>query len=177
MHGHAIHGCGGTYLRRLAAVIKPLMWDAGGPILMVQVENEYGSFGNDRAYMERLRAVCGARRALMVRSTRLTGPRRTCWKPARCGCGGRLDPGARAEHFALAQRMRPGVPVFSSETYPGWLTHWGEPWARPKVETLLGEVRFLLETGRSFNLYVVHGGTNSVSLRARIREARAMSLI
>jgi len=52
-----------------------------------------------------------------------------------------LDPGARAEDFALAKRMRPGVPVFSSETYPGWLTHWGEKWARPSTEKLLAEVR------------------------------------
>ncbi len=148
------------YLRRLAAVIKPLMWDAGGPILMVQVENEYGSFGNDRAYMERLRAVW--------REAGIDGPFYTAdgatphmlEAGSLPGAAVGLDPGARAEHFALAQRMRPGVPVFSSETYPGWLTHWGEPWARPKVETLLGEVRFLLETGRSFNLYVVHGGTN-----------------
>ena len=54
----------------------------------------------------------------------------------------------------------PGVPVFSSETYPGWLTHWGEPWARPPLDNLLKEVRFLLETGKSFNFYVIHGGTN-----------------
>jgi len=52
------------------------------------------------------------------------------------------------------------VPVFSSETYPGWLTHWGEPWARPKLEPLLKEMTFLLSGRKSFNFYVAHGGTS-----------------
>jgi beta-galactosidase len=56
--------------------------------------------------------------------------------------------------------LAPGVPIFSSETYPGWLTHWGEKWARPAVPDLLKEVTFLLGAGKSFNFYVVHGGTN-----------------
>ena len=56
--------------------------------------------------------------------------------------------------------MNPGVPVFSSETYPGWLTHWGEKWAKPDTAGLLKEVRFLMDNKKSFNLYVIHGGTN-----------------
>ena len=79
------------------------------------------------------------------------------------GQGGLLRQLGSAEivaQVALARRLRPGVPVFSSETYPGWLTHWGEPWAAPSVPDLLKEVTFLLETGKSFNFYVAHGGTN-----------------
>ena len=45
------------YIRRLAAVVKPLLVASGGPIVMVQIENEYGSYGNDRAYMDRLKEV------------------------------------------------------------------------------------------------------------------------
>jgi beta-galactosidase len=56
--------------------------------------------------------------------------------------------------------MNPGVPVFSSETYPGWLTHWGEAWAKPDTNALLKEVRFLMDNKKSFNFYVLHGGTN-----------------
>jgi beta-galactosidase len=148
------------YLRALARIVKPLMWDAGGPVLMVQVENEYGSFGNDRTYMKRLREIW--------RSAGINGPFYTADGATTYmleagsleGAAVGLDPGARAENFALAKRMRPGVPVFSAETYPGWLTHWGEKWARPSTEKLLAEVGFLLENKLSFNLYVVHGGTN-----------------
>ena len=144
------------YLRALANVVKPVMSN----VLMVQIENEYGSFGNDRTYLERLREVW--------RSAGIDGPFYTADGATTYmleagslpGAAVGLDPGARAEDFALAKRMRPGVPVFSSETYPGWLTHWGEKWARPSTEKLLAEVRFLLENRKSFNLYVVHGGTN-----------------
>ncbi len=45
------------YIARMAAVIKPLLVASGGPVLLVQIENEYGSYGNDRAYMARLKAV------------------------------------------------------------------------------------------------------------------------
>jgi beta-galactosidase len=71
-----------------------------------------------------------------------------------------LDSGSDQAAFAQAARSNPNVPAFSSETYPGWLTHWGEQWARPGPEGLLREVRFLLENKKSFNFYVIHGGTN-----------------
>ncbi|MEN6338331.1 MAG: beta-galactosidase, partial [Phycisphaerales bacterium] len=71
-----------------------------------------------------------------------------------------LDSGSSEGDFAQAARRNPNVPAFSSETYPGWLTHWGESWARPGVEGLLREVKFLMDSRRSFNLYVIHGGTN-----------------
>ncbi|HWT46237.1 MAG TPA: beta-galactosidase, partial [Vicinamibacterales bacterium] len=45
------------YITALAPVVRPLLVDNGGPILMVQIENEYGSYGNDRAYLERLRQM------------------------------------------------------------------------------------------------------------------------
>jgi beta-galactosidase len=71
-----------------------------------------------------------------------------------------LDSGSRPEHFELAAKMNPGVPVFSSETYPGWLTHWGEEWARPDTASLMKEIKFLMDNKKSFNFYVIHGGTN-----------------
>ena len=148
------------YIRALAKVVKPLMWDAGGPLLMVQVENEYGSFGNDRAYLERLREIW---RSAGVGGPFYTSDGATTYMleaGTLLGAAVGLDPGARAEDFELAKQMRPGVPVFSSETYPGWLTHWGEKWARPEAGKMLAEVRFLLESRRSFNLYVIHGGTS-----------------
>jgi hypothetical protein len=69
-----------------------------------------------------------------------------------------LDPGENDSHWAVARKMNPGVPVFSSETYPGWLRHWGEGnWAPTnKKET----VDWYMKNGKSFNIFVIHGGTN-----------------
>lgn len=71
-----------------------------------------------------------------------------------------LDAERNEGHWELARSIVPGVPVFSSETYPGWLTHWGEAWAAPSLPKLLEEVTFLLANKKSFNLYMAHGGTN-----------------
>jgi beta-galactosidase len=76
------------------------------------------------------------------------------------GCAVGLDSGSSEADFDFAKKMNPGVPVFSSETYPGWLTHWGENWARPDTAELLREVKFLMDNRKSFNFYVIHGGTN-----------------
>ena len=148
------------YLARLARVVRPTMLSEGGPVLMVQIENEYGSYGNDRAYLSRLREIWEA--------NGITGPFFTGDGPTphmleagslpKAAVG--LDSGSSERDFELARKIRPGVPVFSSETYPGWLTHWGEAWAKPSVPDLLKEVEFLLTTGKSFNFYVAHGGTN-----------------
>jgi hypothetical protein len=71
-----------------------------------------------------------------------------------------LDPGRNRSNFDLAKKMNPGVPVFSSETYPGWLTHWGEDWVRPDTTSLFKQVRFLMDNKLSVNFYMLHGGTN-----------------
>lgn len=148
------------YIRALARVVKPLQVTEGGPILLVQLENEYGSYGNDRAYLERLREIwqnAGIRVPFYTSDGATTYMLEAGTLP---GAAVGLDPGQNDAQFDLARRMNPGVPVFSSETYPGWLTHWGEKWARPSVDELVAEVKALLDKRRSFNLYVIHGGTN-----------------
>jgi beta-galactosidase len=148
------------YLTELAAVVRPLLVTRGGPILMLQIENEYGSYGNDRAYLVRLKEVW-QREGIDVPFFTADGPTPYMLEAGHVeGAAVGLDSGSNEEQWQLARSLVPGVPVFSSETYPGWLTHWGEPWARPSADDLLKEVGFLLEHGKSFNFYVFHGGTN-----------------
>ena len=148
------------YLQQLAAVVRPLLVTRGGPILMVQIENEYGSYGNDRAYLARLREVW-QQAGIDVPFYTADGPTPHMLEAGHVeGAAVGLDSGSNEDHWTLARTLVPGVPVFSSETYPGWLTHWGEPWARPPLEDLLKEVRFLVANRKSFSFYVFHGGTN-----------------
>jgi beta-galactosidase len=148
------------YIAKLAEEIKPFLITKGGPLMMVQIENEYGSFGNDRNYMLRLKKVwqeCG------IDVPTFTGDGPTTYMLEAGSLPGSavgLDSGSSLADFALAGKMNPGVPVFSSETYPGWLTHWGEKWVKPDTAGLLKEVRFLMDNKKSFNFYVIHGGTN-----------------
>ncbi|MCV2359892.1 beta-galactosidase [Paucibacter sp. TC2R-5] len=148
------------YVRAVAKELAPLQITRGGPIAMLQVENEYGSYANDRAYLKEL--------AALWRSNGIEVPFYTADGPtphmlaagSLPGAAVGLDSGSEAAHFELAQQINPGVPVFSSETYPGWLTHWGEDWARPGSEELLADVTYLLKAGKSLSFYVAHGGTN-----------------
>ncbi len=148
------------YMVKLAAITKPLLCTNGGPILMMQVENEYGSFGNDKIYLETLRKIW-IRNGINVPFYTADGANAAMLDAGNIdGAAIGLDSGSSEADFEEAKKRNPNVPSFSSETYPGWLTHWGEKWARPDTADLLKEVKFLLDTKRSFNLYVIHGGTN-----------------
>ena len=148
------------YLQHLSQMVKPFMIADGGNILMVQIENEYGSFGNDKAYLNALKNI-------WIKNG-IRGPFYTSDGPtpymldagtvddAAIG----LDGGNSPEAFETAAKHNPNVPSFSGETYPGWLTHWGEKWARTDTNDLKKEVEFLLKNNKSFNFYVIHGGTN-----------------
>jgi len=148
------------YLKALAGVIRPLLVTRGGPILMVQIENEYGSYGNDKAYLEELRRLW-VKFGVDVPFFTADGPTPYMLEAGNIdGAAIGLDSGSSRRAFDEAARRNPKVPAFSSETYPGWLTHWGEKWARPDPAGLMREVTFLLENRKSFNFYVIHGGTN-----------------
>lgn len=148
------------YIARLAEEIRPYQITKGGPVLMLQIENEYGSFGNDRNYLLRLKEVWSAN-GIDIPTFTGDGPATYMLEAGSLkGSAVGLDSGSSPADFELAAKMNPGVPVFSSETYPGWLTHWGEEWARPDTAELLKEVKFLMDNKKSFNLYVIHGGTN-----------------
>lgn len=149
-----------SYVGKIASVLRDLQVHKGGPVLMVQVENEYGSYGNDRDYMAALKGFwesAGIEVPLFTADGATPYMLEAGTLP---GCAIGLDPGTSEKDFAEAARLERGVPVFCSELYPGWLTHWGEDWARVKTEDFLPDLRWLLDHGKSFSLYMFHGGTN-----------------
>jgi len=149
-----------SYIMKIGSVIRDLQIHRGGPVVMVQVENEYGSFGNDRDYMSALKGFW-AKAGIDVPLYTADGATPTMLEAGSLpGAAIGLDPGTNEKHFAEAARLGRGVPVFCSELYPGWLTHWGEEWARVKTDEVLADLRWLLDNGRSFSLYMFHGGTN-----------------
>jgi beta-galactosidase len=148
------------YITRLAKEVSSLQCINGGPILMVQIENEYGSYGNDKEYLEALRSLW-LKKGIKVPFYTSDGPTPYMLEAGNInGAAIGLDSGSDSADFAQAKKRNPYVPAFSGETYPGWLTHWGEKWQRPDTNDLKKQVIFLLENKKSFNFYVVHGGTN-----------------
>ncbi len=148
------------YVNRLAKEVTALQCSNGGPILMVQIENEYGSYGNDRTYIKELKKlwVSNGIKVPFYTADGATDFMLDAGSIEGAAIG--LDSGSSDADFETAKKHNPNIPVFSSETYPGWLTHWGEKWARPDTNELKKEIKYLLTNKKSFNLYVAHGGTN-----------------
>ena len=149
------------YFERLIPIISTRQTDCGGPVIMVQVENEYGSYGSDSIYIRRLADMLSS---LGISCTLFTsdGPNDTMLsggtvpellaavnfgsKPAAC--------------FKALRKFRKGDPLFCAEYWNGWFDHWDERHhtrdAQDAAETL-GEI---LDLGASVSVYMTHGGTN-----------------
>lgn len=127
---------------------------------MIQLENEYGSFGNDRDYMLAFKKMW-EKNGIDIPLFTADGATPYMLEAGSVpGAAIGLDPGTNEKHYAEAAKLKRQVPVFCSELYPGWLTHWGEPWAAVKTEDILPDVRWLLDNKKSFSIYMFHGGTN-----------------
>jgi beta-galactosidase len=148
------------YVAEISKQIKPLLITNGGPVIMVQIENEYGSYGNDRDYLKALKKLW-LDNGIDVPFYTADGPTPFMMEAGTVeGAAIGLDSGSSDADFEQAARQNPNVPAFSAESYPGWLTHWKEKYQKPDKANILKEVTYLMEHKRSFNLYVIHGGTN-----------------
>ncbi len=148
------------YIKTLSVQVKSLQVTKGGPILTVQIENEYGSYGNDRTYMKWIEEQW-KRNGIDVPFYTADGATPHMLEAGSLpGVAIGLDPGYNATNFEQATKANPNVPSFCSELYPGWLTHWGEQWQQPDTTILLKNVKWLMDNKKSFNFYVIHGGTN-----------------
>jgi beta-galactosidase len=147
------------YLKALGREIAPLQVSKGGPILMVQVENEYGSYGNDKEFMRTTRD--------MIVSAGFDVPLFTADGPYQCKAGylpgvlpainGEENPKSLRD---TVNKYNAGKgPYFIPEFYPGWLDSWGEKHSVVPVESFLGKYDTLLTEGASVSFYMFHGGT------------------
>jgi len=147
------------WLDRLGRELAPLFADQGGPIIAVQVENEYGSFGDDKAYLAWQRDAlmhAGFGHALLYTADGPAQlPRGTLPElPAVVNFG----PGDATNAFARLSAFRPGAPVMSGEYWAGWFDQWGGRHHTTNAQQQATELGWMLDHG-SVNLYMFHGGT------------------
>jgi beta-galactosidase len=151
------------WLMRLGKELSPLIGDRrneGAPIIAVQVENEYGSFDKDRAYMEwqrdALRRAGVGRAMLYTADGDVQLPNGTLPDlPAVVNFG----TGGAENAFKRLEAFRPGAPLMTGEYWAGWFDQWGRPHASTNVDRQTRELSWMLERGYSINLYMFHGGT------------------
>lgn len=148
------------YLNAIANVAEPFLWKNGGPIILTQVENEYGSWPDKEpgniTWLKNFWKAKGFAPFYMADGAGANFFRNLPYPDKEIAVG--LDPGMNEGHFDAARKANPGVPILSAETYPGWLRHWGEGNWRPSDIT--GAVNWFVNTKKSFCFYVVHGGTS-----------------
>ncbi|MEV6399493.1 beta-galactosidase family protein [Streptomyces sp. NPDC051907] len=149
------------WFTRLLPQVTARQADAGGPVIMVQVENEYGSYGSDQAYLRHLAELlrgCGVRVPLftsdgpedhMLTGGSLPGVLAT----ANFGSGA-------TEAFATLRRHQPSGPLMCMEFWCGWFDHWGGEHVVRDPADAAEALREILECGASVNLYMAHGGTS-----------------
>ena len=146
------------YLKEVGRVLGPLQITHGGPIIMAQVENEYGFFGNDAQYMAEVRnALLDAGFdvplfACSPPSVMKNGLLTNLFQAANFGS----DP---AENFKKLRELQPGGPLICSEFYPGWFDTWGAKHHYGNTEKYLGDLEYMLAHDASFSIYMAHGGT------------------
>ncbi len=104
------------------------------------------ALGNDKNYLLRLKELWD-QNGINVPYYTVDGPTAFMLEAGSIpGAAQGLDSGGSDADFAAATRQNPDVPSFSSESYPGWLTHWGEKWARPGIDDSTRPVRVRLVT-------------------------------
>ena len=149
------------YYDNLLPRVKPFLKSNGGPIIALQIENEYGSYGNDSKYLAYLEK---AYRDRGVEEILFTSDGPTHWMLS----GGTLSNvwktinfGSKTkESFEFFQQYQKGLPKMIMEFWIGWFDHWGYEHITRPAEELREELNYMMENDISVNFYMFHGGTN-----------------
>lgn len=150
------------YLKEAGRQLAPLQIQNGGNIIMVQVENEYGVWGNDEVYMSAMRdniRAAGFDKVQLFRCDwssnfhryQLNGVASTL----NFGAGSNID-----NQFKKFKEMNPEAPLMCSEYWTGWFDQWGRPHETRDVNSFIGSLKDMMDRNISFSLYMAHGGTS-----------------
>ncbi len=151
----------GIFMKEVGRELADLQITRGGNIIMVQVENEYGSYGIGKPYVSAIRD--------MVREAGFVNiPLFQCdWSSnfqhnalddlvwtINFGTGANIE-----KQFERLRELRPNTPLMCSEFWSGWFDHWGHPHETRDQEALVEGMKDMLDRNISFSLYMAHGGT------------------
>ena len=148
--------------QKVGEQLAPLTIQRGGPIIMVQVENEYGSYGEDKPYVSEirdcLRGIYGKELALSQcdwsSNFEKNGLDDLTWT-MNFGTGANID-----QQFRRLGELRPNAPKMCSEFWSGWFDKWGARHETRPAKDMVEGMDEMLSKGISFSLYMTHGGTS-----------------
>ena len=157
--------CVDRFEKNVAKQLAPLTIQHGGPIIMVQVENEYGSYGEDKAYISQ---ICDTLRKYWDTPNAKTTLFQCDWNSnfeknglddltwtMNFGTGAKID-----DQFSRLRELRPNSPLMCSEFWSGWFDKWGARHETRPAKDMVAGIDEMLSKGISFSLYMTHGGTS-----------------
>ena len=152
--------------QKVGEQLAPLTIQNGGPIIMMQVENEYGSYGEDKPYVSEIRDCLREIYADSAESPLLlfqcdwasnfekNGLDDLVWT-MNFGTGANID-----QQFRRLGELRPDAPKMCSEFWSGWFDKWGARHETRPASDMVAGIDEMLSKGISFSLYMTHGGTS-----------------
>ncbi|XP_057700230.1 beta-galactosidase [Corythoichthys intestinalis] len=154
-----------SWMSKLLPMMKPFLYQNGGPIITVQVENEYGSyFKCDYNYLRHLTKLM---RSYLGEETVLFTTDGASLGFLKCGTIQGIyttvdfGPGSNVSAaFSVQRHAEPQGPLVNSEYYTGWLDHWGSPHSAVSAKKVAVTLNEILAMGANVNLYMFIGGTN-----------------
>ncbi|MEU1516796.1 beta-galactosidase family protein [Streptomyces sp. NPDC005811] len=149
------------YLDLLLPALLPYMAASGGPVIAVQVENEYGAYGDDTAYLKHVESSLRGRgvEELLFTCDQTDGDHLTRGTLPGVLATGTF--GSRVDaSLARLREHQPEGPLMCSEFWIGWFDHWGGPHHGRDAADAAADLDRLLAAGASVNIYMFHGGTN-----------------
>lgn len=149
------------YYDRLMRELAPLQCTAGGPVIAMQIENEYGSYGTDKEYLSHLEQSM-RKRGIDVPLFTSDGPTDAMLQ------GGALPHilktanfgSSAVDNFAKLREYQADGPLMCMEFWNGWFDHWGEKHHTRDGADAARCLDDMLSAGASVNIYMFHGGTN-----------------
>ena len=149
------------YLRKIGNCLSSMQVTKGGPIIMVQVENEYGHYGTDTIYLGKIRDYileAGFTEIPLFQCDffqKFNDVRSDLIKVV--NFGSKID---YAKAFDALEKIQPGGPYMAGEYYSGWLDHWGEKHQETSSDQVIKGLTYMLKNGYSYSMYMVHGGSS-----------------
>ena len=148
--------------RKVGEQLASLTIQNGGPIIMVQVENEYGSYGENKAYVSAIRDIVrqsGFDKVTLFQcdwasNFEKNGQEDLVWT-MNFGTGADID-----QQFRRLGELRPNAPQMCSEFWSGWFDKWGARHETRPAKAMVEGIDEMLSKGISFSLYMTHGGTS-----------------
>ncbi len=150
-----------NYLKKVCSMLGPMQISKGGPIIMAQVENEYGSFGDDKEYLKKHLAVIKRELPSVVPFTS-DGPTDVMIKNGTLpGVVPAMNfAGYAKDSFDRLEKHKGKTPRMNGEFWVGWFDHWGKPKNMRDTDGFNRELKWMLNNNVSPNLFMAHGGTS-----------------